>query len=220
LTILAHPALLDLIDEGVISADKARVGGTSIDIHLGPELLVEDGEGGVVTIDPSRGDKPSLRPVSLGRPYLLEPGEYVLAVTQERFRLPDDITAHLYMRSSLARAGLNHLLAFHIDPGWAADTEEGRPLTMELHNVTRRTRIVLREGLRVAQVVFHRHEPVGYDHLYANRGRYGRSAGIEQSKGSNQAAAPPERPATPSTSPAGTDRRRPGRPRKNPAQVA
>ena len=229
MTILAHPALLELIEEGVIDADPACVGGSSIDIHLGAELLVEDLTTMPATVDPAKGDRPALVPVDLARPYILSPGEYVLAVTKECFRLPDDITAHLYMRSSLARAGLNHLLAFHIDPGWAADTEGGRPLTLELHNVTQNCRIVLSAGLRVAQVVFHRHEPVGFDHLYANKGRYGRTAGLEQSKGAGTNEVSPQRAAQPvsgtnevsherGTNEVPQTAKRPrGRPRKHPA---
>src|SRR5207237_7663395 len=63
-------------------------------------------------------------------PFVLHPGEFVLASTLERIRLPDDLVARLEGKSSLGRLGLLiHSTAGYIDPGW-----DGH-VTLELSNV-------------------------------------------------------------------------------------
>jgi dCTP deaminase len=64
------------------------------------------------------------------RPFILHPGEFVLASTLERVKLPDDLVARLEGKSGLGRLGLLiHSTAGFIDPGW-----DGH-VTLELSNV-------------------------------------------------------------------------------------
>jgi dCTP deaminase len=79
----------------------------------------------------------------------LIPGEAYLATTTEYVRMPPDCSGVLYLRSSMARAGLDHALAGYVDPGF-----EGQ-LTLELH--AHRT-ITLTAGQRVVQLVLTRLE--------------------------------------------------------------
>src|SRR5687767_9987671 len=63
-------------------------------------------------------------------PFILHPGEFVLASTLERVGLPDDLVGRVDGKSSLGRLGLlTHATAGFIDPGF-----EGH-ITLELSNV-------------------------------------------------------------------------------------
>ena len=76
----------------------------------------------------------------------IKPGEAYLASTIEYIKLPDNVSGVLYLKSSLARLGLDHALAGWIDPGF-----EGN-LTLELHS---HRPISLSAGQRIVQVVFY-----------------------------------------------------------------
>jgi dCTP deaminase len=60
--------------------------------------------------------------------FLLMPGEAILATTVEYISLPASYAAAVYLKSSMARVGLDHALAGWVDPGF-----EGN-LTLELHS--------------------------------------------------------------------------------------
>ena len=105
-----------------------------------------------------------------GAPFILQPKEFVIAVTKEEFILPDDMMARLDGRSSLGRLGLVvHSTAARFDPGW-----KGKAV-MELGNLGIMP-IILYEGMRVAALTFEtlsspaeapylKHK----DHKYANQ---------------------------------------------------
>ncbi len=81
-------------------------------------------------------------------PFILHPGEFALAVTYERVRLPDDIVGRLEGKSSLGRLGLLvHSTAGYVDPGW-----DGY-LTLELSNVANLP-IALYYKMKVSQISF------------------------------------------------------------------
>ncbi|MFE1451889.1 dCTP deaminase, partial [Streptomyces olivaceoviridis] len=79
-------------------------------------------------------------------PFVLHPGEFVLASTYERVRLPDDLAARLEGKSSLGRLGLvTHSTAGFIDPGF-----DGH-VTLELSNLATLP-ILLWPGMKVGQL--------------------------------------------------------------------
>ncbi|MBK5210817.1 MAG: dCTP deaminase [Coriobacteriia bacterium] len=81
-------------------------------------------------------------------PFVLHPGEFVLASTTERIELPNDIVGRLEGKSSLGRLGLMiHSTAGYVDPGW-----KGR-LTLELSNVANLP-ILLTPGMKIGQISF------------------------------------------------------------------
>ncbi|NPA38520.1 MAG: dCTP deaminase [Candidatus Nanohaloarchaeota archaeon] len=81
-------------------------------------------------------------------PFIIHPGEFILASTYEKVKIPADITARLEGRSSLGRLGLLvHVTAGYIDPGF-----EGH-ITLELGNVGKLP-LKLYPGMRVCQLVF------------------------------------------------------------------
>lgn len=100
------------------------------------------------------------------KPFLLVPGEFVLAQTQETFNLPAHVAAQFVLKSSRARSGLEHLMAGFCDPGW-----NGSVLTLELHNTRRYHPIPLWPGLKIGQMVFHSLAGVP-ERTYAQTGRY------------------------------------------------
>ena len=132
----------ELGSAGLISPfDPDLVNPASLDLRLGDTMLIESAQ------------SPDLVPYPLARhdaehPYLLQPGEFVLCVTMEVLRLPDDICGQLLIKSSRAREGLDHALAGWADPGWYG------ALTLELTNNRQLHPQLLYPGLRIAQLVF------------------------------------------------------------------
>jgi dCTP deaminase len=83
-------------------------------------------------------------------PFILHPGEFVLAVTLERVEIPDDLVGRLDGKSSLGRLGLIvHSTAGFVDPGF-----NGR-LTLELTNVANLP-VTLYYAMPVSQISFSR----------------------------------------------------------------
>ncbi len=83
-------------------------------------------------------------------PFILHPGEFVLAVTLERVEIPADLVGRLDGKSSLGRLGLIvHSTAGFVDPGF-----KGR-LTLELTNVANLP-VTLYYAMPVSQISFSR----------------------------------------------------------------
>jgi dCTP deaminase len=81
-----------------------------------------------------------------GEPFVLHPGEFVLASTFEVVTLPDDVAARIEGKSSLGRLGLlTHSTAGWIDPGFSGH------LTLELSNVATLP-IKLWPGMKIGQL--------------------------------------------------------------------
>jgi dCTP deaminase len=167
--ILSYTELSAAVHEGslVQFADVSQVNGSSIDVSLGASLLTErlppglrKGTAPVVGLTERESPLFEELQLSVEQPFLLTPGQFVLAVTRETFSLPSDITAEFRLKSSAARAGLGHSIAVVCHPGWAG------ALTLELTNVTQHHIIRLQYGDFVGQMVFHRHEPVPRERLY------------------------------------------------------
>lgn len=176
--ILTHNELVKLVKDGAIENVKPdHVNGASIDLTLGPTFWLESRDlhnGGVV--DLSKKESPAM--VESKGSIHLQPGEFCLAGTEQVFHLPDDIAAMYFLKSSLARAGLDHLKAGWADPGW-----HGSVLTLEYHNVLKWHSIVLRPGMKCGQMVFMRGEPVPQTASYAVRGQYNGDREAQPSKG-------------------------------------
>jgi dCTP deaminase len=83
-------------------------------------------------------------------PFILHPGEFVLASTYEVVTLPDDISARLEGKSSIGRLGLlTHSTAGFIDAGFSGH------VTLELSNVATLP-IKLWPGMKIGQLCFFR----------------------------------------------------------------
>jgi len=86
--------------------------------------------------------------VENGAPFILQPKEFIIAITKEEIILPADIMARLDGRSSLGRLGLVvHSTAARFDPGW-----KGKAV-MELGNLGIMP-IILYVGMRICAMTF------------------------------------------------------------------
>ena len=128
---MIEPFVLDLLNPA------------SIDVVLGPYIMVEDPNNfDLVRVDISEHTEEN--------PWLLDPGEFILAETRETFNMPDNLCAIFALKSSRARAGYEHANAGFADPGWA-----GSKLILEIKNNRRYHPLPIFEGLKIGQLVFH-----------------------------------------------------------------
>ena len=103
-------------------------------------------------IDPAtrQDDLTSQVEVPTGDPFVLHPGEFVLASTLEVVSLGDGLAARLEGKSSLGRLGLlTHSTAGFIDPGFSGH------VTLELSNVANLP-IKLWPGMKIGQLCIFR----------------------------------------------------------------
>ena len=86
--------------------------------------------------------------VKPGEPFILQPREFALAITEESLELDDDVLARLEGRSSLGRIGIIvHGTAGLFDPGWRGKA------TLELSNLGRMP-VALYPGMRICSFTF------------------------------------------------------------------
>lgn len=129
--------------------DPEMVQPSSIDVRLDRYFRVFENHR-YPHIDPAE-DQPDLtrlvEPVG-SEPFVLHPGEFVLASTYEIVTLGDDVAARLEGKSSLGRLGLlTHSTAGFIDPGFSGH------VTLELSNVATLP-IKLWPGMKIGQLCF------------------------------------------------------------------
>lgn len=132
----------------------------SYDLRLGPELLVAEWSPSwsrpkAIPVHPLdlravSGQPDYLRSLVLDeqQPYLLEPGEFLLACTAETVTLSRAMAGRVEGKSSLARVGLAvHVTGGFIDPGFSGQ------ITLEIANLLHRP-LTLYAGMRIAQIAF------------------------------------------------------------------
>ena len=120
---------------------------SSVDVRLDKFFRVFENHKYSV-IDPSTEQPELTREVIAegDEPFILHPGEFVLASTYEVITLPDDIAGRLEGKSSLGRLGLlTHSTAGFIDPGFSGH------ITLELSNVANLP-VKLFPGMKIGQL--------------------------------------------------------------------
>lgn len=136
--------IIKLAERGMVSPfTLAHVNPASLDLTLSPDF-----------VDLHTGLHFSTPEITLS------PGEAILASTVEFIAMPLSCAGVIYLKSSLARAGLDHALAGFVDPNFMGT------LTLELHS---HREITLYAGQRLVQLVLYRMEGRP-DNPY--RGRY------------------------------------------------
>lgn len=141
----------------------------SYDLRLSRDLRVRPDYGTAGSSQPLdlqgiNGDE-YLEPLRISDGYVMEPGEFLLAATQEVVALDRWTVGRVEGKSSLARVGLAvHVTGGFIDPGFHGQ------ITLEMANLFHRP-LVLRRGMRIAQIAF---SPVQGEvaHPYADNGHY------------------------------------------------
>jgi dCTP deaminase len=171
MTILVDWQIAERCRAGMVSPFSPElVNPASLDVRLGDTLLIESAESADLKPYPLSQHSPE-------DPYLMRPGQFVLAPTVEQFSIPADVSAQFLLKSSRAREGLNHLLAGWIDPGWS-----GSVLTLELHNVRQLQPVRLWPGMKIGQIVFH-YLASTPARSYAVTGRYNGDTTVQGSRG-------------------------------------
>jgi dCTP deaminase len=150
--VLSDRTIRRLIDEGRIEIDpydESLLQPSSVDVRIDRFFRVfHNARYPYIDVKEPQEDLTELVEVKDDTPFILHPGEFVLASSLERIRLPDDLVARLEGKSSLGRLGLLiHSTAGFIDPGW-----DGH-VTLELSNVANLP-ITIYYGMKIGQLSF------------------------------------------------------------------
>jgi dCTP deaminase len=139
--------------EGPAQAERLiqNVHASSMDLHLGNSFKLYE-HSKFAVIDPHRPEtfQGNMRLITVpdDEPYMVQPGEFVLGVTQEIITVPDDLVVRVEGRSSLGRLGIIvHSTAGFVDPGFSGT------ITLEISNLNRMP-IALYPGMRICQIAF------------------------------------------------------------------
>ncbi|MGY1436942.1 dCTP deaminase [Streptomyces reniochalinae] len=131
--------------------DPAMVQPSSIDVRLDRFFRVFENHR-YPHIDPAVEQRDLTRLIEAegDEPFILHPGEFVLASTYEVISLPEDVASRLEGKSSLGRLGLlTHSTAGFIDPGFSGH------VTLELSNVATLP-MKLWPGMKIGQLCMFR----------------------------------------------------------------
>jgi dCTP deaminase len=128
-----------------------QFGSCSVDFRLGQEFTVfEHSRHAYIDLQnrTAIGELMTSVVVKPGEPFILQPREFVLAITEETLELDDDVLGRLEGRSSLGRIGIIvHGTAGLFDPGWSGKA------TLELSNLGRMP-VALYPGMRICSFTF------------------------------------------------------------------
>lgn len=140
----------------VIESEKddhfININASSMDLRLGKHFKIYE-HAKVPFLDPlnPEGFKDMTKLITIeneGEPFIVQPGEFVLAVTHEKIKIANDLVARVEGRSSLGRLGIIvHSTAGFVDAGF-----EGT-ITLEITNINRMP-VALYPGMRVCQLAF------------------------------------------------------------------
>lgn len=156
--VLSDYSLHERLHELILVPDHKLVNPASVDIRIGQFLKFEN--------------ETTWDLIEQG-PYQLAPKEFVLVGTYEHLLVPVDLAVELKLKSSRAREGFDHSLAFWFDPGWSGVG------TMEIHNMNRLKNLEVSYGLRFAQIIVHKLDKPA---LYPYDGRYQNAKTVEAAK--------------------------------------
>ena len=143
------------IEEGKIRISPPlppeQLGSCSVDFRLGNEFSIfEHSRNAYIDLKEARAIQDLLRTITVpaGEPFVLQPHEFALAITEETLELDDDVLGRLEGRSSLGRIGIIvHGTAGLFDPGWSGKA------TLELSNLGRMP-VALYPGMRICSFTF------------------------------------------------------------------
>ncbi len=139
----------------VIDSDQPElfrhIHASSMDLRLGNTFKLYE-HSKYAILDPKQPETfaGNMRVVNVadGDSFIVQPGEFVLGVTRESIKVPDDLVVRVEGRSSLGRLGIIvHSTAGFVDPGF-----EGT-ITLEISNLNRLP-VALYPGMRVCQLAF------------------------------------------------------------------
>lgn len=154
--ILSDGDIKQYLKKGVIKIKPApdlstQLGSCMVDLRLGNVFRVFE-HSKKPYIDPSKKDYSNeiTREIVLkdNEQFIMQPGDFVLAITLERVTIPDYLMGRLEGRSSLGRLGIVvHSTASVFHPGW-----DGK-CVLELGNLGRMA-VALTVGMRICAMTF------------------------------------------------------------------
>ncbi len=128
-----------------------QFGSCSVDFRLGAEFSVfEHSKHAFIDVRDKAAIQDIMRSVHVkpGEPFVLQPREFALAITEENLELDDDVLGRLEGRLSLGRIGIIvHGTAGLFDPGWRGKA------TLELSNLGIMP-VALYPGMRICSFTF------------------------------------------------------------------
>jgi dCTP deaminase len=128
-----------------------QFGSCSVDFTLGEEFSIfEHSRHPYIDVRDRSGIQDMMRTVKVapGEPFILQQGEFALAITREKLELADDVLGRLEGRSSLGRIGIIvHGTAGLFDPGWTGQA------TLELSNLGIMP-VALYPGMKICSFTF------------------------------------------------------------------
>jgi len=162
--ILSNKMILEKIAKGEIFIGNNAIKGispvelkfdtTSLNLHLSDEIYSWKKMKGVV-IDPCSPDfnfkkfaEENSTKESCKQGFTIEPGEFVLACTEEYVKLPSSIAARVEGRSSLGRMGIS----VHVTAPTIHALFEGN-ITLEIFNHSKYN-LNIQAGMKIAQLIF------------------------------------------------------------------
>ena len=126
-------------------------GSCSVDFRLGHEFSIfEHSRHAFIDLREKNNIQSLMRTILVpdGEPFVLQPREFALAITEETLELDDDVLGRLEGRSSLGRIGIIvHGTAGLFDPGWRGKA------TLELSNLGIMP-VALYPGMRICSFTF------------------------------------------------------------------
>lgn len=128
-----------------------QLGSCSVDLRLGNTFRVFE-HSRYAYIDPFNkkvGNEVTREiVVKKDEPFIIQPGDFVLATTIEYIEVPDDLTGKLEGRSSIGRLGVViHSTAAHIECGFRGN------ITLEIANMGKMP-VALHPGMRICSISF------------------------------------------------------------------
>ena len=144
--ILSKEKILEEIKNKKIVITKTEIDDTTIKLHLGNEFRIfKEGIKQIVLTE--NQDCKKFTKVVKKKEYLLQPGEFILGVTKETIKLPNNVAGLLTGRSRFARLGLSvHSTSNYVHPG-----VNNKQVLVIKNNLNRP--IVLKEGMGICQLI-------------------------------------------------------------------
>lgn len=141
--------------EGKINITPAlppeQLGSCSVDFRLGSVFSIfEHSRHAYIDLRSGGNVADLMRTITVpdGEAFVLQPGQFALAITEETLELADDVLGRLEGRSSLGRIGIIvHGTAGLFDPGWSGKA------TLELSNLSIMP-VALYPGMRICSMTF------------------------------------------------------------------
>ena len=160
LTVRQSMVLSDVDIRRYLASGKIRItpelppeqfGSCSVDFRLGSEFSVfEHSRHAFIDVREKSAIQDIMRSIHVkeGDPFVLQPREFALAITEEHLELDDDVLGRLEGRSSLGHIGIIvHGTAGLFDPGWRGKA------TLELSNLGIMP-VALYPGMRICSFTF------------------------------------------------------------------